>query len=135
MPPLVSVGGRFWIAFVRILHNFLPVWGTKGFLCLLVCFRLTQDVFSFLPKHCPKQSPFQTCPRAQPSLCNFIPEQKREPVCLDRIPSKSVLFFKYLHIKQNQEQKKDIFSLLIPIKIEEGRMKFVCVEEQKLRER
>lgn len=76
--------------------------------------------------------PSRLAPQPQPSLCNFIPEQKCEPVCLDHIPINRLLFFKYLHIKQNQEQKKDVFSLLIPTKIEDGQMKFMCVEEQKL---
>lgn len=43
----------------------------------------------------------------------------------------SVIFQVSSH-QTNLEQKKDIFPILIPAKIEEGQITFMCVEEHKL---
>lgn len=132
----VSFGVCRWKSLDCICQHLRPFFYVsgekKGFFCLFISlFQAGPGCFQFSAQTLEQKS-FPDLPHSPSPLCvTLYLNRSVKPVCLDHIPMDSPLFFKYLHIKQNQEQKKDIFSLLLTTK-KKGKMKFVCVEEQKL---
>lgn len=70
-------------------------------------------------------------PQPQPSLCNFIPEQKCKASLLGPYSHGQPTIFQ-ISSHQTKPGTKERYFFSFTYNKEEGQMKFVCVEEQKL---